>query len=134
LAGGGDAGLAEQLRAAWGLDQSAMARLGVYLLSLGRLDLGWSVAFNRPVLDVILERLPNTLTLMGAAIALSFTLGSLLGLAAGSRPGSLRDRLLSAGSLALYAVPGFWLGLLLIVVFAVDLRWLPLAGIETLAS
>ena len=49
-------------------------------------------------------------------------------------PGSFRDRFLSIGSLALYAVPGFWLGLVLIVVFAVDLRWLPIGGIETLAS
>ena len=47
------------------------------------------------------------------------------------RPGSFRDRFLSIGSLALYAVPGFWLGLVLIVVFAVQLRWLPIGGIET---
>ena len=67
---------------------------------------------------------------MGSATALSFGLGSALGIVAGARPGSLRDRLLSIGSLALYAVPGFWLGLVLTVVFAVQLRWLPLAGIE----
>ena len=92
------------------------------------------MTFSRPVLDVILERLPNTLLLMGSATALSFGLGSALGIVAGARPGSLRDRVLSIGSLALYAVPGFWLGLVLTVVFAVQLRWLPLAGIETIAS
>src|SRR5690606_10843327 len=53
---------------------------------------------------------------------------------AGAQPGSLRDRFLSIGSLALYAVPSFWLGLVLIVVFSVDLRWLPVGGIETIAS
>lgn len=131
---GGDAALVEQLRQSWNLDGSALARLGAYLAALAHLDLGWSVAFSRPVRDVVLERLPNTLLMMGGAVALSFSLGSLLGIAAGSRPGSLRDRLLSVGSLALYAVPGFWLALLLVIFFAVDLRWLPSSGIETVAS
>ena len=111
--------LIERLRQRWGLDQSALARLGHYLWALAHLDLGWSVTFSRPIRDVILERLPNTLLLMGSATALSFGLGSALGIVAGARPGSLRDRLLSVGSLALYAVPGFWLGLVLTVVFAV---------------
>lgn len=131
---GGDRGLVDQLRRDWGLDQGPLQRLGLYLAALARLDLGWSVAFSRPVLAVILERLPNTLLLMGSAIALAFGLGALLGIAAGSRPGSATDRILSIGSLALYAVPGFWLGLVLIIVFAVQLRWLPIGGIETIAS
>lgn len=131
---GGDRGLVDQLRRDWGLDQGPLQRLGLYLAALARLDLGWSVAFSRPVLDVILERLPNTLLLMGSAVALAFGLGSLLGVVAGSRPGGPADRILSIGSLALYAVPGFWLGLVLIVVFAVQLRWLPSGGIETIAS
>jgi peptide/nickel transport system permease protein len=131
---GGDAGMIAELRHQWGLDQSPLARLGAYLLSLAQLDLGRSVSFDRPILDVILERLPNTLLLMGCATALSFGLGTALGIYAGARPGSFRDRFLSISSLALYAVPGFWLGLVLIVVFAVQLRWLPIGGIETIAS
>jgi peptide/nickel transport system permease protein len=131
---GGDAEMIDALRQSWGLDQSALARLGFYLWSLAHLDLGQSVTFSRPVLDVVLERLPNTLLLMGSATALSFSFGSLLGIFAGSRPGSFRDRFLSIGSLALYAVPGFWLGLVLTVVFAVKLRWLPGSGMETIAS
>lgn len=131
---GGDAGLIEALRQRWGLDQSPMTRLAIYLWSLLQLDLGHSVTFSRPILDVILERLPNTLLLMGCATALSFGLGSALGIVAGARPGSLRDRFLSVGSLALYAVPGFWLGLVLTVVFSVQLRWFPISGIETIAS
>ncbi|MBS9720260.1 ABC transporter permease [Tianweitania sp. BSSL-BM11] len=131
---GGDAGLSADLRAQWGLDQSVWGRLAAYLYALAHLDFGRSVIFSRPNLDVILERLPNTLLLMGSATALSFGLGSLLGIWAGAKPGSLRDRLLSVGSLAIYAVPGFWLGLVLIVIFAVQLRWLPLSGIETIAS
>lgn len=132
--GGGDPALVAALREDWGLDGSVMARLALYLTSLARLDLGWSLAFGRPVLDLVIERLPATLWLMGSAVALSFTLGSGLGILAGMRPGSALDRVLSTGSLALYAVPGFWLGLVLIVVFAVQLRWFPTAGLETIAS
>lgn len=132
--GGGDAAMAAGLRAQYGLDQSLLSRLLLYIAALGQLDLGWSVAFERPVRDLIFERLPTTLMLMGSATALSFGLGSLLGVAAGSRPGSFRDRALSIGALTLYAIPGFWLGLVLVLVFSVSLRWLPIAGIETIAS
>ena len=133
-AGGADPGRIAQLRAAWGLDSGPLPRLAAYAAALARLDLGWSTAFNRPVRDLVLERLPNTLLLMSLATALAFGLGSLLGIIAGARPGSLRDRVLSTGSIAVYAVPGFWLGLVLIVAFAVDLHWLPVGGIETIAS
>jgi peptide/nickel transport system permease protein len=131
---GGDAGLVEAMRQSWGLDQSAATRLANYLWALLHLDLGQSGAFSRPIRDVILERLPVTLILMGASTALSFCLGSALGIYAGARPGSLRDRFLSTASLALYAVPGFWLALVLVIVFAVDLRWFPISGFETIAS
>ncbi len=132
--GGGDATVAQSLRQAYGLDQSMLARLLLYVSSLARLDLGWSVAFDRPVLDLIIERLPNTLLLMGSATALSFGLGSALGIVAGARPESAGDRVLSTISLILYAIPSFWLGLVLSIVFAVELRWLPTSGIETIAS
>ncbi|RWX10054.1 ABC transporter permease [Rhizobium hidalgonense] len=132
--GGGDATLRQSLRESYGLDQSMLARLWLYLTSLARFDLGWSVAFNRPVGELIAERLPNTLLLMGSATALSFGLGSALGILAGARPGSARDRLLSIGSLVVYAIPSFWLGLVLSIAFSVKLRWFPIAGIETIAS
>ncbi|WP_376703130.1 ABC transporter permease [Mesorhizobium sp. ISC25] len=131
---GGDAGMIELLRHRWGLDQSELTRLANYLWALLHLDLGQSVTFSRPIRDIMLERLPNTLLLMGSATALSFGLGSAFGIYAGARPGSFRDRFLSIGSLALYAVPGFWLGLVLIIVFAVDLHWFPIGGIESIAS
>ena len=131
---GGDAAYVAQLRQQWGLDRSFGARLLSYLLALLTLDFGWSVAFARPVREVVLDRLGNTLLLMSAAIALSFSLGTVLGVAAGARPGSWRDRVLSALSLALYAVPGFWLGLMMIVAFAVKLSWFPLGGIGTIGA
>lgn len=132
--GGGDAAVAQSLRQAYGLDQSITARFWLYITALMKLDLGWSIAFDRPVLSLIMERLPNTLLLMGSATALSFGLGSALGIVAGAKPESTRDRLLSTISLILYAIPGFWLGLVLSIVFAVQLRWLPTSGIETIAS
>ena len=132
--GGGDPALVAGLRESYGLDRSAWARLAAYLMALLRLDLGWSVLFGRPILDVVMERLPATLWLMGSAVALSFSLGSALGVVAGARPGSAADRLLSVGSLTLYAVPSFWLGLVLSVIFGVQLRWLPTAGLESIAS
>jgi peptide/nickel transport system permease protein len=132
--GGGDAALAAELRARYGLDGSVLARLFFTLGQLVQGELGWSVALNRPIADVILERLPVTFWLMGSATAMSFVLGSALGILAGRRPGSWTDRLLSGGSLILYSVPGFWLGLVLAVIFAVQLRWFPVSGIETIAS
>jgi peptide/nickel transport system permease protein len=132
--GGADSTRAAELRAEWGLDRGPLQRFLAYGAALVRGDLGWSTAFQRPVLDVILERLPNTFLLMGLATALAFGAGSFLGIVAGARPGSRRDRALSLASLAVYAMPGFWLGLVLIVIFAVDLRWLPTGGIETIAS
>lgn len=132
--GGGDAGLRDVLREQYGLNGSVFARFWLYASSVLRLDLGWSLAFDRPVLGLILERLPNTLLLMGSATAFAFILGTGLGIVAGARPGGLTDRLLSTLSLALYATPGFWLGLVLAIVFAVQLKWLPTSGIETIAS
>ncbi|MDH7807352.1 MULTISPECIES: ABC transporter permease [unclassified Rhizobium] len=132
--GGGDAGLRDALREQYGLNGSVLARFWLYASSVLRLDFGWSLAFDRPVLGLILERLPNTLLLMGSATALAFITGTALGILAGARPGGLTDQVLSALSLALYATPGFWLGLVLAIVFAVQLRWLPTSGIETIAS
>lgn len=131
---GGDAGLVAELRRDWGLDRSAATRFGAYLAGLATLDLGWSVAFSRPVLDVVLERLGNTLLLMASALALAFSAGTLLGLAGGARPGSWRDRLIGTAALLLHAMPGFWLALMLMVLFAVKLAWLPLGGIATIGA
>ena len=140
--GGGDAGLIAQLRAEYGLDQPWPVQLGLYLSHVVRLDLGWSVGFSRPVLGLVLERAGNTALLMAAALSLALSAGTLLGVAAAQsylKAGHLKgrgwlDTLVTGFGLLLYAMPGFWIGLMLIVAFAVKLRWLPLAGIATVPS
>lgn len=132
--GGADAGIAAEMRARYGLDGSIWSQLWFMLGRFAQGDLGYSVALNRPIAEVVFERLPATLWLMGSATAVSFLFGSALGVLAGRKPGSLLDRLLSGGSLLLYSLPGFWLGLVLAVVFAVQLRWFPVSGLETIAS
>jgi len=132
--GGGDAGLVAKLRADYGLDQPAIVQLGLYLWKILRLDLGQSLSLGQPVLTLILERLPNTLLLMASSISLAFGLGIALGVAAARRAGRPEDTAIITLGLIVYATPGFWLGLMLIVIFAVKLAWLPVSGIETIAS
>lgn len=131
---GGDAGLVADLRRRWGLDGSFAGRFAAYLTALAQLDFGYSVAFSRPVFDVVAGRLANTLLLMSAATAFAFSIGIALGAAAGARPGSWTDRIFSTVALILHAAPSFWLGLMLIAVFSVSLAWLPLGGLATIGS
>jgi peptide/nickel transport system permease protein len=132
--GAGDAGLAAQLRDQYGLNDSIGLRFATYTLRLAMLDLGHSVAFSRPVLEVIASRLPTTLLLMGSAVLLSGSMGVLLGGVAAWRAGRVTDVAITATALVLNAMPGFWLGLLGIILFAVQLRWLPLGGIGTIGA
>lgn len=130
--GGGDKALAEQLRQQWGLDQSVLVRFAAYMESVITLNLGWSTTVGMPVIQAILLRLPTTMLLMGSAIAVSALLGVLLGSVAALRHGSMLDRVITTSGLALNAVPGFWLGLILIVVFVVWLGWFPNAGLSAI--
>jgi len=114
--------------ARYGLDQPLWQQ---YLTFLGRLvqgDLGRSFVFNMPVLDLILSRLPATLELTLAAVIGATVLGVPLGMFAGYRPDSPVSRLLMGLSILGFSVPTFWIGLVLILVFAVTLGWLPAGG------
>jgi peptide/nickel transport system permease protein len=131
---GGDAGYAAELRRGLGLGGGVLDRLWRFLAALATFDLGRSALFSRPVAAVIAERLPNTLLLMATTTLFAAGIGGLVGILAGARPGSLRDRTLTTASLALLALPNFWLGLMLIVGFAVTLPWLPIGGIRSIGG
>ncbi|MGH3918821.1 MAG: ABC transporter permease [Pseudonocardiaceae bacterium] len=132
LYGGETAGLTDdqiaELRAVYGLDESLIEQYGSFWAGLVRGDLGVSVDYSRPVLDVLAERLPWTLALVGTATLLAFVLGTLLGAVAAWRRGSRRDAGMVTGVLAIDAMPGFWIGMLLIAVFSVELGWFPSYG------
>lgn len=131
---GGDGGFAADLRRQFGLDGTPVERLMRFFGSLLQGDLGTSAVFGRPVVAVILERLPTTLLLMGSAVAFASLVGSGLGLLAGARPGSWRDHAVTIGTLGLLAMPNFWLALLLILWFGVRLAWLPTSGLQSLGA
>ncbi len=92
-------------------------------------DFGESWRQGRPALAAVLERLPATVVLAGVATALAVSVGGFLGMIAAARPGSAWDAGARTTALLGQAVPAFWLGTMLILVFAVDLRWLPSSGL-----
>jgi peptide/nickel transport system permease protein len=117
-----------ELRREFGLDKSLFEQYLVYVSKLLTLDLGHSFVYNRPVTELILSRLPATLLLMIPAIAIAIGLGVLLGVTAARSRGRLTDNVVSASALIVYAMPAFWLGLMLIVLFSITFPILPSGG------
>lgn len=132
--GGGDPMMIEELRRHYGLDVSVAVQLGRYVWRLLQLDLGFSAIYGKPVADVILERLPATLLLMGSALSFASAAGMALGVLSARRVNKWPDTLISTLGLVFYATPSFWFGLMGIVVFAVKLGWLPAGGIEEIGA
>lgn len=116
------------VRHAYGLDKPLPERLVLYLANVARGDLGFSFANRQPVLALLLQRLGRTLILMLSTVVLATAVGLGLGVASARRPHSVSDRAATGFALAGYAVPEFWLGQVLILVFAVWLGWLPAGG------
>jgi peptide/nickel transport system permease protein len=119
------------LRAELGFDRPWPQRFMHWLGNLLQGDLGRSVSLEQPVLDAVLQRLGPTLLLAGAALILGTLLGLSAGLVAALRHNQVADRLVTLGVLLGISIPSFWLGLLLILVFAVWLGWLPASGMTT---
>jgi peptide/nickel transport system permease protein len=118
------------LRARYGLDQPIGNQLVSFLNGLARGDLGVSIEHGRPVTTLLAERLPATVLLGGSVLLLNFTVGLWLGVRQAVRLGQVEDRLLTALSLTGYAMPSFWLGLVLAWLVGVEWRLLPAAGMQ----
>lgn len=128
---GGDAPTPEfiaQIRSEYGLDQPLTVQFMAFLKKAVTGDFGTSIYAGRPVFEVILERFPATALLTGTAMLLASILGIVVGVLSAGRAGSRMDTIVSGASLVGYSVPGFWIGQLLILLFAVTLNWLPAGG------
>ncbi len=122
----------EALRARWramyGLDRPLLEQYLLYLGNVARGNFGWSFWMHRPVIDVFKDALPNSLVLAGAALVLGFAGGIGLAVIQAMRPGSRTDRVLGAVSMFFYAMPDFWLALMMMLIFAYWFPVFPVAG------
>ena len=121
---------AERARAtaALGLDKPVVEQFAIFVARAASGDLGRSFVYNVPAVQLILDKLPATLELAAAAMVIAIAIGIPLGLFAGLRPHSFAGRAIMAGSILGFSLPTFWVGLVLIMVFSVELGWLPSNG------
>jgi peptide/nickel transport system permease protein len=122
-----------ELRAKFGLDQPLPVQLAVYLKNVLSFDLGYSFRHEMPVSELIFDRLFATMLLMVCTIVIAVGFGIVLGLVAAMGLNTWRDTVISIFALITYATPLFWVGLMLIVVFSLNLRWFPTSGMENFA-
>lgn len=111
-----------------GLDKPLWMQFGIFIVSALKGDLGTSFVHGVPAVGLILSRMPATLELAGVALVISLALGIPLGLFAGLAPRSFFGRTIMTGSIFGFSLPNFWLGLMLILAFSVELKWLPAGG------
>ena len=118
----------EQLRAAYGFDKPLPVQFGLWIWRALHGDLGFSIATGRPVAAEVWRAIGNTFMLAVFAAAFGFIVGAVLGFVAGYYRGTWIDRASSALSVAGISVPHYWLGMVLVIVFSVQLNWLPATG------
>ncbi|MFT7652211.1 MAG: peptide/nickel transport system permease protein [Candidatus Azotimanducaceae bacterium] len=123
-----------KIREELGLNQPVLVRYGEWLVALLQGDLGTSLFSEQPVADVILQRLPVTLSLAFTAIVIALAISIPAGIIAGIRPGKLADRVVTTGSSIGLAVPNFWLGLMLVLLLAIRNPWFPATGYVPLSE
>lgn len=121
----------EAVRSRLGMDRSMLSQYADYTGNIATLKFGTSYRWNRPVLDLILERIPATALLATAALIIAVVVGLPFGLIAAAQRGRWADRIISVTSLVGQALPNFWIGIVLILVFSANLRLLPSSGIGT---
>lgn len=127
-----DPAFIEQLRRDLGLDRPLIAQLGLHLQRVLTLDWGHAHSMDAPIWQLIAERLPGTALLMVSALTLAIVMGVLLGMVAALYARRWADGLISVLALLFYATPGFLVGIGLILVFSVQLQWLPMSGMSSL--
>jgi ABC-type dipeptide/oligopeptide/nickel transport system permease component len=120
------------VRRQYGLDKPIPVQLGLYLVNVLKGDLGYSFAFKQPVLGVIVDRVPATVLLMGAALLYSTLLGVLFGVVSSKKQYSRTDHSITLLSLIGYSMPVFWLGQILLIGLALHLPLFPAQGMESL--
>src|ERR1700683_1973943 len=120
--------LADQMRAAYGFDRPLPVQFGLWLWRAVNGDLGNSIATGRPVLSEVLRAVGNTVTLAIAAALIGFTLGLFFGLIAGYFRDTWIDKVATSIAIAGVSVPHYWLGMVLVIIFSVQLNWLPPTG------
>lgn len=118
----------EALREEMGLNEPMYVQYGIWVTDMLQGDFGESNRSGRDVLEIVTSRIPATAALIAASLFLAIPISILLGIAAASRPEGIVDRLVRSGTTILLAIPGFWFGILLLIFFAVRLRWLPASG------
>lgn len=128
--GGADEAIMAEIRATYGLDKPLLEQLALYLGRVVQFDLGQSFYFNRPVTELILDRLPATLLLVISAQLVAIVVGTFLGVMAARNPNGLFSHFLTLFSLLFYAAPVFWTGLLFLIVFTSVVPWFPVAGMR----
>lgn len=133
-AGSGDPQFVERLRAEFGLDQPVLVQLWNYVSGVLRGDLGFSYRNQVPVLDLILDRLPATLLLTGAAFVFSLVTGILFGVLAARNRGNVLDSIITTLALIFYATPLFWIALMAVLLFSLNLGWVPPFDMETIGA
>lgn len=131
-AGGADIEFTERMRAQFGLDQPLWVQFIAYIRNVLSLDLGYSYQNQSAVLPLILGRMQITLILACCSLVVGVGLGTLLGAVAASKVNRWQDVAISSFALVFYATPNFWLGLMVVLLFSLQLGWLPPFGIRTL--
>lgn len=123
-----------EIKAQWGLDKPPVLQYFYWLGNILKGNLGTSISTSQSVSYLIQQRLPYTLMLTGAALALEYLLAIPLGLLAAVRKNGVADKLLTVVTIVLWSMPGFWLGVLFMLVFAIQLDVLPISGYQGLIS
>jgi peptide/nickel transport system permease protein len=120
--------LANQLRAAYGFDRPLPVQFGLWLWRALHGDLGSSIATGRPVLGEVMRAVSNTVMLAIAAAVISFALGLFFGLVAGYFRDTWIDKVATSIAISGVSLPHYWLGMVLVIIFSVELNWLPAVG------